>query len=130
MLTRQWPPGDVAAALDRDCPGIHELLSKPGKQPADHKETAGQQEVNMPSLRHAFPGCRLTRDDILLDQRDVVEMIGENASGEQARHAGACNDRMPKLRGRHRLSFSNCLTILPEEPLGPKPVALIVGTRR
>ena len=54
----------------------------------------------MPSLRHAFPRSGPTRDDILLNQRDVLEMIGENASGEQARHAGACNDRMPKSQSR------------------------------
>jgi hypothetical protein len=34
-------PGDVAATFDRDCAGAHEFPSKPGKQPAENKETAG-----------------------------------------------------------------------------------------
>ena len=39
----------------------------------------------MPPLRHTFARCRLTPDHVLLDQRDLLEVIGESASGEQAR---------------------------------------------
>jgi hypothetical protein len=97
-------PSNITATLNHDCAGIYQLLPKPGKETVENKETAGQQEVNMPPLRHTFARCRLTPDHVLLDQRDLLEVIGESASGEQARHAGTCNDHMAESGSRHGLS--------------------------
>src|SRR5829696_579670 len=97
-------PSNVTATLNHDCTGIHQLLPKPGKESVENKETAGEQEVNMPPLRHTLAGGWLARDDVLFDQCDLLKVIGESASSEEARHTGTGNDRMAYSDTRHGLS--------------------------
>jgi hypothetical protein len=57
--------------------------------------------MRMGGLRDAFARRGGTWEDIPLDQRDLLEVVGENTCGKQAGDAATDNDGMAKGAARH-----------------------------
>ena len=57
--------------------------------------------MRMGGLRDTFARCGGPREDIPLDQRDLLEVVGENARGKQAGDAGTDNHGLAKGAARH-----------------------------
>ena len=52
-------------------------------------------------MRDAFARCGGSWEDIALDQRDLLEVVGENARGKQAGDAATDNHGLAKGAARH-----------------------------
>ena len=72
--------------------------------------------MRMAGLRHAFARRGGTREDIPLDQRYLLEVVGENTRGKQAGDAAADNHGMVKGAARHGVAPPLCKLLRPIFP--------------
>jgi hypothetical protein len=70
----------------------------------EHAPAAGEQAVRVNALRHAAPMPPALRERVAIDQRDMLEMIGQDARGDQAAHAAADDNRMLPVQFTHSRS--------------------------
>jgi hypothetical protein len=67
----------------------------------EHAPAAGEQSVRVNALRHAAPMPPALRKRVTVDQRYLLEMIGQDARGHQAAHAAANDKRMLSILFTH-----------------------------
>ncbi len=69
-------PGKVAPGVDLRGPCAEEVAREIGEQALEDGKTARQQDMHMPTLRHALPWLGTFRQPVSLDDSDPFEMIG------------------------------------------------------
>ena len=73
-------PGQVAPALKAQGAGREELICQSGKQLLQDVAAAQEQDMRMAGLRHALARLRPLGTPVALDQRDLLEMVRQDAS--------------------------------------------------
>src|SRR5215467_782556 len=70
-----------------------QLIEKPGEEPIQDLRTAGQQNMDMPTLRDPSSDSGTVRQHIPLDYSDGPKEISQDPRGKQPAHARPKNDR-------------------------------------
>jgi hypothetical protein len=94
-------PAELAANIDGHRSRCTEILGQTRKQALQDCSATDKQSMRMGGLRDAFARCGRPWEDIPLDQRDLLEVVGENTRGKQAGDAGTNNHGMAKGAARH-----------------------------
>jgi hypothetical protein len=95
-------PGDVAGAVEKHGTFRAELLADAGEQGFQDVPPAGEQGVDVASLRHALARVGTGRDRIKLGEGDALEEVRQDARGEQAGDAAAGDESMTERASGHR----------------------------
>jgi hypothetical protein len=85
-------PVEISNRIDRDSSILHERGEQVWKKLFHHRRAPGEQDVNMPPLRYALASLDLQGKSITLDDRYLLKMVREDATGEQSGHARPDNN--------------------------------------
>src|SRR5215204_6309317 len=109
-------PAELAANIDGHRSRCTEILGQARKQALQYCSAANQQPMRMGGLRNAFARCGGPREDIPLDQRYLLEVVGENTRGKQAGDAATDNHGLAKGAARHGVA-PLCKLLITDQPL-------------
>lgn len=90
-------PQDVGGYADLLGTGRHERLLQAGEETFGDLQPAGPQHVQVAGLRYAGAEGRVGGEAVALDEGDAIEVVGEDAGGEQPGDAAADDDGVVAL---------------------------------
>jgi hypothetical protein len=93
LVAAELDPGAVPAPCDRRPAGL-ELGEQAGEHRVHDLRAAGEQQVQVPALRHALAGLRPVRERVALEDRDPLVRPVQRPGGQQPAHARADHDRV------------------------------------
>ena len=82
-------PGDIPGRVQRLRAGPHQLPGQAREEPLQGPAAALQQDVRVPALRQPLAGGRGLREAVALQQRDVVEVVGQDPGRQHPGQAAA-----------------------------------------
>jgi hypothetical protein len=82
-------PGDIPGKVQRLRAGPHQLAGQAREEPLHDSVAAFQQDVRVPALRRPLPGGRGLGEAVALQQRDAVEVVGQDPGRKQPGQAAA-----------------------------------------
>jgi hypothetical protein len=94
-------PPQVAPQVGENRSVGPEFVREAREQTIEDQSAAQKQDMDMAPLRHALARLRGAGEGIALNQGDVLEVVGENACCEQARHTAADHKRVTKWAPGH-----------------------------
>ena len=82
-------PRDILGRVHRNRAGPHQLAGQAREEPLYNSAAASQQDVGVPALRQPLTRGRGLGEVVALQQRDVVEMVGQHAGRQHPGQAAS-----------------------------------------
>ena len=98
-------PGDILGRVQRLGAGPHQLPGQSREEPLHDSAAAFQQAVHVPALGQPLPGGRGLGEAVSLQQRDDVEVVGQDPGRQHPGQAPADDHGVTATRQCHATRY-------------------------